>query len=354
MKNEKEKSIVRTKKTTISLTDIVLKEGATIIIPYGAPAYELIKLLLKHAKDWYSERRSRRIEEFHEQLLDGISEECQEELFKNEFSIEEYYSILNHVVQDEEDSKNKIYSKLFQALQLNLIPAEYRLHLIKSSRELKYADFDLIRQLYINEKYEFIAPGNKPIQIQSITISDDPIRAHSIQTLIRWGFLSTAETNRPPYKPPWPTQLLKITAELLYDEYDLTDESIGKKAKTAETEKIKIYIACDTLGDNKISPILFKISNYFLQADIKNVIANPMRKSFPLTLSPIIAICRTSKGSPLENIKKHVDLKHKKLIQVILPGGKQESSQMPAIPVFDFTSANEEEYRRLIEFVKQN
>lgn len=348
MEDKKEMSIARTKKTVVSLADILFKEGVSAVIPAGGLAYSVGKALASHIRNWYSDRRDDRLEEFHQGLLEGIPEENQQEFLNSEFSMDEYYAILNHVVQDEEDSKVKIYSRIFQGLQLNLIPAEYRLYLIKCSRELKYSDFDLIRQLYINEKYEFKAPGNKVSQVRSLTVSDDPIRAHSIQTLTRWGLLSTTDTK----KPPWPTQLLKFAAEFLYDNNDLTAESLGKKAKTAETEMMKVYIACDNLGDNQISDILSKISNSLMQADIKNVIANPIRKSIPLILSPIVAICLTSKGHPLENLKKYADFEKKTMIQLILPGGKREELPIPDAPAFDFTSANETEFQRLIEFVK--
>lgn len=348
MDNEKDLSLSRTKKTATCLTDILLKEGAGAAIPGGGLAYSLGKLLVTHVSSWYSDRGKSRLEEFHQELFEGIPEDGQQEFMDSEFSIDEYYATLNHVIQDEEDTKVKIYAKIFQGLQLNLIPDEFRLHLIKCSRELKYSDFDLIRELYINEKYEFKAPGNKLSQINAITVSDDPIKAHSIQTLIRWGFLSTIDSK----KPPWPTQLLKFAAEFLYDDNYLTAESLGKEAKTAETEMMKVYIACDNLGDNQISGVLYEISNSLAQADIKNVIINPIRKSLPLMLSPIVAICQTSKGNPFEKVEKFTNLDHKTLIQLILPGGKEETFPKYDVAAFDFRSINKEEIQRLIEFVK--
>jgi hypothetical protein len=345
---EKERSMVRAKKSGFSLASVLMKEGASTVIPAGGLIYSLSKTLFSHAKNWYSDRRDARLEEFHQGLLVGIPEEGHQEFLKNEFSMDEYYAILNHVVQDEEDSKVKIYAKIFQGLQLRVIPDEYRLHLIKCSRELKSSDFELIRQLYINEKYEFKGPGNKISQIRSLAVSADPIRAHSIQTLIRWGFLSTIDVN----KPPWPTQLLKFTAEFIYDEEDLTDESTGRKAKTAESERLKVFIACDNLGDNQITGILLRIGNSLHQSDIRNVIANPIRKSLPLIISPIIAICQTSKGNPFENIKKYANLENKSLIQILLPGGNK--AQLPAkdAPTFDLTADSQEELHRLVEFIK--
>ena len=134
-----------------------------------------------------------------------------------EFFIEDYYSILNHILQDEEDAKIQIYAKIFKGIILDLIPLEYKIHIIKSARELKFSDFELMRRLYINDKYEFKVPGNRTKQIKQLTNTNDPMESHSIQSLIRLGFLLDKDGN----DPPWPSKLLKMLVELLYDEKEL-------------------------------------------------------------------------------------------------------------------------------------
>ena len=288
------------------------------------------------------------IENFHQQLILGIPVEAQKEFLKTKFSIQDYYSLLTYVVEDEEEEKTEIYAKLFQGLILNLIPPEIRLHLIKSVRELKYSDFDFMRKLYINEKYEFKAPGNKINQIKSLTISSDPLACYSIQTLIRLGFLYGADGA----KPPWPTNLLKSLVEFLYDEDNLTPESLGQKAKTYETERLKIFFACD--APDISSSLLPKIGDCLVKNDIKYVIANPIRKSMPLIISPIIAICVGLKGSPINNLRKSIDLDRKTLIQILLPDAKKENLPLKDKEVFDFTQQNiQTEIDRLIKFINK-
>ncbi len=210
MRNEikKEKSIARTKKSTIRLIDAATDAGLSLV-PGGAGIYKFGKILVQHALGFYHDRRDERLANFHEKLLENVSTEEKDKIFNTEFSVEDYYSILNQLIHDEEDEKVAIYAKVFQAILLGLIPDDFKIHILKSIRELKYSDFDLMRRIYINEKYEFVAPGNKRSQISRITRPKKPIELHSIQTLIRHGYLYEKDGT----KPPWPTELNKFLAE---------------------------------------------------------------------------------------------------------------------------------------------
>src|SRR5437867_939136 len=144
---DKEKSLTRSKRTLTSLGDIIVQGGA---VGAGAPelgiVYKLIKTLVAHARAYYNDRRNDRIEDFHEKVLEGVPEDQRAEFLKAEFSVEDYYSILEKAVQDEENSKVEIYAKLFRCLIMGLIPDDYKLHLIKASRELNYSDFEFMRK----------------------------------------------------------------------------------------------------------------------------------------------------------------------------------------------------------------
>lgn len=344
MKKDKKKSLTRTKKTSISLFDVLGAEAASSLVPGGGIIYKLSKTLFTHTKNWWEDRRNNRIEEFHEKLLLGIPKNEVNSFLRKDFSIDDYYSLLTHVVQDEENEKTDIYVKIFQSLILDLIPMEYKRHIIKSIKDLKFSDFELMRLLYINEKYEFKAPGNKINQIKSLTNVQNPIQICSIQTLIRLGYLFDKDGA----KPPWPTDLLKIIIELLYDEDVLTPEAIGKEQKPSASERIKIFIACDDIGS--FGPLLSNIGGYLFQNDIKNIIANPIRKSLPLMLAPIIAVCVSSNSNPMENINKFLDVNKKCIIQVLLPGATRENLPLEGKEVFDFSS-DKIELERLVKFI---
>lgn len=216
IEREKKESISRSKKTVVRLVDFLAEEGMSKI-PSGTRLYKCSKILLKHAVKFFTDSRDIRIKEFHETILEGIDPDKQDNLLNKEFSIADYYSILNHILQDEEDTKIQVYAKIFKGIILGLIPLKYKIHIIKSTRELKFSDFELMRLLYINDKYEFITPGNRINQIKQLTDTNDPIKSYSIQSLIRLGFLLDRDGN----KPPWPSELLKILVELLYDEKEL-------------------------------------------------------------------------------------------------------------------------------------
>jgi len=216
MNTNREKSLIRSKKSLVRLSDFIA-ESAVSTIPGGAPVYKLSKILFNHAKKFVNDRQDARLKEFHEKILKEGDVDYLEEIKDKEFSIDEYYSLLNHVVQDEEDTKVEFYAKLFRIILSGKIPEEYRAHVIRSSSELKHSDIELLRKIYINEKYEFKAPGNRTIQVRNITQPKSPLETYSIQTLIRFGYLSEAVDNQ----PPWPTELLKITVESLFKEDEL-------------------------------------------------------------------------------------------------------------------------------------
>jgi len=181
-----------------------------------------------------------------------------------------------------------------------------------------------------------------------LTIPTDPIKCHSVQTLIKFGFLYEKDGN----KPPWPTNLLRTIVEFLFEENDLTAEAIGKIAKTADTEKLKVFFACDKL--DIFSPLLSNIGDRLCQHDIKNVIGDPIRKSIPLIISPIIAVCVYHKGSPIENLNKFVNLEQRKIIQILLPGALKEDVPLEYAEIFDFTHQDiETECNKLIKFVQK-
>ena len=348
-KTEKEKGLTRSKQTLTSLGDIIIQGGT---VAAGAPElgilYKLIKTLVGHARAYYNDRRNDRIEDFHEKVLLGVPQDQREEFLKAEFSVEDYYSILEKAVQDEEDRKVEIYAKLFRCLIMGLIRDDYKLHLIKASRELNFSDFEFMRQLYINDKHEFIRPGNRLSQISDLTSPVNPMRAYSVQTLIRLGFLNERET----HKPPWPNDLLKSFVELLYDKDSLTAESLGKKVKTAQSELLKVFFAYDNI-DDEACKVLGNIIDRLHDLYIKAILASPTKKSFPLALAPMIAVCVGPKGSPIDNLMTFTNLEKKTVVQILLRGADRENLPLKNAATFDLAVNDNGEKERLIKFVAE-
>lgn len=344
----KRKSIKRTLGSVISLADVLAEQGLGSV-PGGASVYKLTKILVKHAREYFADRRDRRLEEFHKKLLDGIPQESQKEFLTSKFSIEEYYSFLSQLVQDEEDRKVDIYARIFQGLVLTVLPQDVRLHLVGAARELKFSDFDLMRRIYISDRFEFLGSESTSEQIEAITKTEDPIRMSSIENLVRLGFLVGTE------RPLKPTKLLYSIVELLYQQDELTPESIGKQRKTFASEMSTVLLACDALDDNIHTQASLLLSHALFNEHIRNIIANPIRpfRGYPPTV--VIALCVGSKGSPFESVKKFVGIDDKLLIQVLLPGADKEKLPLEGVPIFDFTGGEitAEEVNRFVRTIKE-
>lgn len=341
----KGQNLAKGKRALTSFGEIVIQGGATAAgIPGAGIAYKAIKILVEYARAYYNERRNDRIEEFHNKVFAGVSEDQQEEFLKAEFSIQDYYALLEKAVQDEEESKVEIYAKLFRCLILGLVPNDYKLHIIKATRDLNFADFELMRQLYINDKYEFVGPGNKLSQISNLTSPINPLRAYSIQTLLRLGFLNERET----HKPPWPNDLLKLFVELLYEKEALTAESLGAKVKTADTERLRVFFAYSELN-NESSKLLCSLADRLHNLYIKSVIALPNKKSFPLTVAPMVVVCIGPNGSPIDDLRAFASLERKIVVQLLMPGANKEAVPLKDTATFDLKITGEHE--RFVKFV---
>lgn len=193
------RSLKRAKNSVIKLADFVA-ESALSTVPGGTPAYKVAKILVSHAREFFSDRRDERIEEFHRHLLSEGDKSYWEDLKDREIPISEYYALLNSVVQDEEDKKIAFYAKVFRLILLEKIEPKYRTHVVRSVRELKASDFELMKQIYISEKYEQKGPGYRRRQVAALTNPDSPYEAllhtnaHSVRIPFRerWGGTSMA------------------------------------------------------------------------------------------------------------------------------------------------------------------
>ena len=154
-------------------------------------------------------------------LLDHENPSIINDIQNKPFQINELYSFINFVVQDEEEQKIDFYARLFQLFILGKFETKYRTHILRSSRELKHGDMKLMRKIYLSEKLEFsrtTGPGMALSQVSALTQpNDSPIKMYSIQTLLRFGYLK----EKTKAKPPWPTKLLHLLVENYYSAEEL-------------------------------------------------------------------------------------------------------------------------------------
>lgn len=340
---EVEKSLARSKKTTLSFASELAKEGCSALVPGGGLMYEGVKALVLHGIKFYEDRKEERIAKFHEVLLGENATDREEVLYK-EFAIEDYTILLSHAVQDEEDDKVEVYSRIFKALQNERVSKELKSHVLKSSRDLLVSDFELMREIFIACTFEFKDEGNIRDQITKRTRTTNPLKNLSIQNLIRLGYLYDKDGTKPPY----PTDLLKELVTAIYSEDELKPEAIDKQT----WKDIKVFIACFNLDKN--THFLSKISNAFSNHDIKTIIAVPSKHSIAQAASTLIALCNDNEMSKeVENYKKQNSQYSAKTIDVYLSGTINNFVGEITDNTFSFESDNDQQIELFVKFISE-
>lgn len=315
----------------------ILFEEVSATIPGGPTAYKLAKLGVKHAKNYIKDRTEDRLIEFHRFLLEGLPESERKNFSSRTFSKEDYYNLLNAVIQDQESEKIEIYSNLFQGIILGAIPQKYKSHLIKTIRDLSLSDLELMKTLYIRSIKDQSLVRTSLDEKQT---SENFTEAYSFQTLLRLGFLAPSSNNVIPFLI---TDLLRFTVEFFYD-IDLD------KLTPVYKKPLRVFLAYDKFGADNND--LFNIMTTLQNEGINTVCALPLRMSLPLLIAPIIVLCLKRQSNLLDTIKKFVPIENKEIIQLILPGGELDALPYPKEDYFDLRSPSNEELNRLISHVK--
>lgn len=219
------KSLLRSKKSIVTLTDVLGKEVLGSLVPGSNLIYEVGKILFQHGKNFYHDHKEERINSFHHALLENTKDEDLKKFLEKPLSLEDYYTFLSNAVLDDEESKVAVYSKMFKALVHGIVPQEYKLHFIKSARELTYSDIELMHKLYI----EYKDKGVIFAEFKKVIDTNDPITNFSIQTLIRLGFLLEKDIEDPTWgeigkKKIEPSNLLEVFVKAIYSPEELTSE----------------------------------------------------------------------------------------------------------------------------------
>lgn len=258
---DRNKSISRAKKTTIRVSDFILREGAAALVPGGGLFYDAGKALLQHGKQYFQDRTEIRLDEFHQAILTGnFKEEEFEQFLDKDFDLEDYYAVLASCVQDIEDEKTRIYSRLMKSLILDSIEPKIRRHFITSSKDLKYDELCFLRNLFINSKYDLMTAGGISQQVKNLLSSKDVFIDLTIENLVSSGFI---EKNR--------TGLTKIGEKFvisIFPKNDLIPEAIGRKPWTG----INIVIVSYQLADDQHNAVCMEIQNELWKRNIKSSI----------------------------------------------------------------------------------
>jgi hypothetical protein len=190
---ERKKSVSRAKKSATTVAELLAKEGISVIVPGGGLMYDAAKVLVDHAKSYFSDRTAKRIEDFHSALLVGKTDQDEwEDFLKSPFEPDDYYAVLSSCVQDIETEKVEIYSSLMNYLIESELGSDLRRHFIKSCKELTYSDLSFLQTLYINSKHDLMTVGGTHQQLKTILSTKDPLKILTIEKLKSFGFIPAA------------------------------------------------------------------------------------------------------------------------------------------------------------------
>jgi hypothetical protein len=270
------KSIARSKKSVITIAEVLAKEGLTKVVPGGGILYEGAKALFRHGKQYFKDRTENRLEEFHQALLLGkLDEDEFSEFIEKEFEIDDYYAILSSCVQDIENEKVTIYSQLMRSLIERKLEPALRRHFITSCRELSYIDICFLRELYINSKYDLMTVGGTAEQVKKLLSTNDVHKRISIERLTSRAFLEENE--------PRLTAIAHEFVNSIYSDEELQPEAIGRQAWTG----IHVVITSFKLGKDEHTLVATEIQKALWKRQIKSSIhiLDDRRKSASLFYS---------------------------------------------------------------------
>ncbi len=300
------RSLARSKKSAVTVACELAKEGCSAVVPGGGLIFEGVKALVEHGVRFYEDRKVTRIEAFNRAICEGAEVHAEE----IEFDLEDYVHLLSNAVQDEEDEKVDIYSRIFKALVNKAISPKFKKHFLKSSRNLLFSDFEFMRELYIASTYNFKDEAGIDVQIKARTRSNDVIKNLAIQNLIGLGYLYDKDGNKPPY----PTELLKILVRTIYAKEELQPESIGKAIW-----KDVWLLGCFDL--DKHSTVLGQISGALNKLNIQTAIAVPLDRPPSLgSFGTMFLFADEQTEARVEEFKKNHPQYAHKIVMVYLPG----------------------------------
>lgn len=258
---ERDKSISRAKKSTIRVSDLLLKEGAAALVPGGGLIYDAGKALLQHGKQYFKDRTEIRLDEFYQAILTGDFKEGQfEQFLDKEFDLDDYSAVLASCVQDVEDEKTRIYSQLMQSLIMGVIETKLRRHFITSSKDLTFQELCFLRDIYINSKFDLMTVGGTSQQVENLLSTSDVFKDLIIGNLISRAFIHKNKTGL--------THIGEQYIETIFQKSELKPESIGRKPWTG----INIVIISYQLGDQQNSAVCMIVQEALWQINIKSSI----------------------------------------------------------------------------------
>lgn len=359
-KEAKKVSIARSKKTTITIIDALGPEVASSFIPGLGFLYKFGKAFFEHGYEFYQDRKKARLEDFHHSLLNGTVEEDFESFINKPFSLEDYYSLLEGAVQDQENDKVPVYARFFRAIVEQSVPEQYKIYLIKALKELTSSDLNLLREIFVSSKYHFVGKGGLHEQIKEIMETQDTMKWCSVQKLLRLGFIKPTEQKAVNAIGPYMlTDILEVFVQNTFDKTELTPEMLGQKAW--KNIGIITIVVPDIIKYSKHIDLLQKtLTGLCLQST--NMRPQKGRNYTSVIYSGYLILCLDDesgrKDSDMSFFINQPKIKIKNIVKLLLSASADGTAydpfpDVPAIAKFDFVSEKSYETQNLIEFFKE-
>tara|TARA_R110000796_G_C14532658_1_gene432054 strand:- start:585 stop:1631 length:1047 start_codon:yes stop_codon:yes gene_type:complete len=258
---EKKKSLDRSKRSAMTIAQILAKEGLSAAIPGGNLMFEAGRTLFDHANQYIKDRNEERLVRFHSVLLDSEGEPKEkEEILYGEFDPDDYHSLLASCIQDIEDKKTDLYANLLKRFIINSVPERERQLFIQGAKALSMDDVRFMREIYIKNKFDLMSPGGTAQQTKQLLETNDPILQILLSRFEYLGFLEAQQKKL--------SKLGEKFLELGSAHYELTPDSIGRK----QWRGIMINILCFEIGNYDHARFYNRLEKVFWDNQIKSQI----------------------------------------------------------------------------------
>jgi hypothetical protein len=256
---DRTKSLSRSKKSAITVADLLAKEGFTAIIPAGGLIYDMTKSLVKHSRDYFIDRTEDRLENFHDALLkEHQDEEKIQDFINKEFNLDDYHAILSSCTQDIENEKVSIYASLLRGIIENKIEPNVKRHFITSTKDLTFTELYFLKEVYINSNFDLMTAGGTAAQVSTLLSTKDLFKNITINKLIQLGYINEERSQI--------TSMSKQFVQLIFDKESLLPKAIGR----SEFSRINVLIVSYQFGDSTHSKVVQSIQESLWSNNIKS------------------------------------------------------------------------------------
>ncbi|MCL6329049.1 hypothetical protein EXT51_05945 [Pectobacterium carotovorum subsp. carotovorum] len=204
---------------------LVKDTGKLLLDPYIGNASSIIEELVINSKNFYDEMNKKKIYELYmgiEQLDDDT---------EKKFTRANLAFLIKKFIQDDEENKTHLYSKLAINISKSDIPDEQRIDFISMLSALTVYDINFMKKVYIHDVFDIKGFKNTAEQLLEITESQEGREIKSINKLYANGLIFEPNKGKAAGQYYKPTEYLKIFILMLFDSRELTPSTIEKNEK---------------------------------------------------------------------------------------------------------------------------